>query len=458
MKKAMTVVLLLALVLGTAGCSGSEKKPAELWVVTEETTGDGMNYIAGVLAERFAAENPGTTIRLETIPTDEAERESYLDHLRIQIAAGDGPDAYLLPSVANLVTDTPKKSSYYSLDSLFPDVHITMGNRQFADLSAYYDQDTELDKDGLLEIVMDAGVRDGKRYVLPLRFDMLVYCVIPALLEGVDTDCFRQDMGSCLQAMLATGDAALCTGAFDNILPGYFTDMIDYETGEIQIERDTLLRCAQLIASLPRRENSTLYSYRIHSYLHWLEAAETMIAPVRVQSLSQYLDMAAIGQAEGVEMEFLPLRSMEGKVTATVEYYAAVDSSCVNPKLAYEYLRLFLLEDAQWDRLRRQPAETQFAGAMESSWPVRAVGSVPALWENYRGQLTLLDDEERLRLTKLKAAEPETVPADNLMQQIETVHFNTDATRRLGRVLYAENLEEAIDSWFIGLHYSLTEG
>lgn len=461
MKKLISIILLLTLLLGSAGCSGKNKEaePTELWVLTEETTGDGMNYVAGVLAEQFAAENPGSSIRLDLIPTDAAEREAFLTNLRVKIAAGDGPDAYLLPAVADLTTETPRKYSYYSVDSLFPDVNIAMGNRQFADLSTYYDADEELDKDALLGIVMDAGVRDGKRYVLPLLFNMMTYCIIPTMLEetSLDEGCFRQDLGRCFQAVINAQDAVAFARVFDGSTTGFFADFIDYETGELCMDRETLLSCVRWLRSLPKETADTMvYSYRNYSYLTY--GGETMTAPVRAQVLCQYLDMAAIGHAEGLEMEFLPLRSLNGQVTATVEYYAAVSSSCHAPELAYKYLRMFLSEDAQWDRLRRQPAATQRPVLTESSWPVRAVGSTEALWENYREQNEPMNKEEAARARKLRSAEPDGAVVDSLVGQIEVACFNTDAARALGRLLRSENPEESIDGWLTELEYSLTEG
>ena len=191
MKRLIILVLAITISLGSSGCttSNNRKTPTELWVVTEETTGDGMNYIASELAKQFAEENPESSIRLDVLPTDKTEREAYLESLRMKIGSGDGPDIYLLPATAQLVTDNPLKYSYYHLDSLFPDV--AMGNRQFADLSQYYDNDKELGKEDLLDIVMDAGIRNGKRYVLPLRFNMSTYVIIPSLLEktGVSESC-----------------------------------------------------------------------------------------------------------------------------------------------------------------------------------------------------------------------------------------------------------------------------
>lgn len=457
MKKILLLALSIALVIGTVGCSTVQKRedPSELWVVTEETTGDGMNYIASVLAEKFAEENPGSSIRLDILPTDSVEREAYLDSLRVKISSGNGPDIYLMPSTAHLITDNPMKYSYYRLDSLFPDINVAMGNRQFADLSAFYDRDENLGKESLLDIIMDAGIKDGKRYVLPLRFDMNTYCIIPSQLQGtgVDLDCFRQDLNGCLQEILDSEDETLISGIATTHFTGFFSQLIDYKNEEIRIQRDSLLCCADLVGKIYQQIEYLPPRYSITTYVH--SNSISSIAPVKIQELSYYFDAAAIGCAEGVEMKFLPLRSMEGEVTATVTYYAAVDSSCRTPELAYKYLRMFLSEDAQWETLRRQPASTQYTALLEQSFPVRAKGCLSTIWNSYKMQPTQGD---KGALPKLRSLEPDDAVVENLISQITQVNIRTDAMSNLDTTLTSNTPEDSIDSWLTELQYSLTEG
>lgn len=457
MKRLIILVLAITISLGSSGCttSNNRKTPTELWVVTEETTGDGMNYIASELAKQFAEENPESSIRLDVLPTDKTEREAYLESLRVKIGSGDGPDIYLLPATAQLVTDNPLKYSYYHLDSLFPDVVIAMGNRQFADLSQYYDNDKELGKEDLLDIVMDAGIRNGKRYVLPLRFNMSTYVIIPSLLEktGVSESCFKQDLISCLQKVLDSKNEDLISGIAATYSMGFFSCPIDYETGDVKIRRDGVLRCADLVRGilqqieyLPPRYSMSAYVYTHHT---------SSIAPAKIQNLSNYLDSAAIAHAEGIEMNVLPVHSLEGQVTATVTYYAAVDVSCRTPRLAYKYLRMFLSEDAQWETLRRQPSSTQYPSLLEQSFPVRTKGCLSTIWNSYKMQPSKGD---RGALPKLRSLAPDEAVIDSLTEQIDQVNFITDLVSSLDTVLTANNVEESFDNWLAELQFSLAEG
>ena len=453
MKKTAAILLCFTILLGMAGCSARnrQEKPTELWVLTEETTADGMNYIAQTLAGQFAEKHPGSSVRLDILPTEEAEREAYLEKLRVKISAGDGPDIFLMPSVARLVTETPEKYSYYVLESLFPDVRLAMENGIFADLRVYYDQDAELNKDGLLDTVMDAGTLDGHRYVLPLRFDMMTYCIVPPLLEetGLSEACFRQDLGSCFCDVLETRNPELLSGLTNFVFPAYFfSDYVDYDTREVRVQKEDLLECARLMQKI-MAQSEFLLRYNIFKYQKNKDSVP--VTPVRLQLLSSMLDAYAIGKMEQQEMTFLPLSSMDGAVTANVTYYAAVSASCQAPELAYQYLRMFLSEDVQWESARRQPASTQYEGLLESSWPVRTVGSTAVLWENYLNQLN--------KGTKLlQSLNPQDNILESITDQIDSVSFLTDASYALQTVLVDKNPEERIDQWLSDLQYRMMEG
>lgn len=177
--------------LSLTSCGGAEEETlAELWVVTEESKSDGMNLQAELVAECFEEAHPGITVKLEILPTEEDERETYLHQLRTQIMAGEGPDVYLLPTGGTLSTGTPQSLKEIQVEPLFPDVRQSMRSGIFSDLRKYYDGDTELNTEALHPDIMEAGCLEEERYVLPLRFDMtvlmadtltLLYLVLPML-------------------------------------------------------------------------------------------------------------------------------------------------------------------------------------------------------------------------------------------------------------------------------------
>ena len=218
-------------------CGCASEKPAELWVVTEKGTWDRMNGQLYVLEQTWEESHPGMDIRVEYLPTDQQERAVYLQQLRTEILQGGGPDCYLLPTDNSLILDEPQQYTYVDVEPLFSDVTLAMQNGLFYDLSEFYDVDDDLGKDGLNTQIMDAGVVDGKRYVLPLRYDMpVIYAFNDALEEaGVDIAVLNKSIDSIMEAVGSTGDPILASGIFRDSLD-VLSRVVDYESGNAAVD------------------------------------------------------------------------------------------------------------------------------------------------------------------------------------------------------------------------------
>ena len=174
---AVLLVLVLILLMTLPGCK--EDGPVTLRIVTESintSTGDWANLrleqqlSKTILAYKESHENVKFVI--EKIPYEGSERTNMLERLRTELMSGKGPDILLLPGNCLMLGRQGELK-----ESLILDVNQAMRNGLFADISEYYDADTELGKESLNTTVMDAGVVDGARYVLPLRYDFPVACV-----------------------------------------------------------------------------------------------------------------------------------------------------------------------------------------------------------------------------------------------------------------------------------------
>ena len=172
MKQRISVIILLSLLLGLvmqtmAACAPVSQEKAELWVVTEQSTWDRMNGQLYVLEKAYEEAHSNVDIKVDYLPTDEQERDVYLQQLRTEILQGGGPDCYLLPTDNTLILDEPAQYTYVDVEPLFSDVDLAMRNGLFYDITELYDADDALSKDALNTKIMDAGVVNGIRYVLP---------------------------------------------------------------------------------------------------------------------------------------------------------------------------------------------------------------------------------------------------------------------------------------------------
>ena len=427
--------ILLLLTLSLSGCNSFRTPQGEnpkLWVLMEDSTRDGYHLQAELVAEQMRQTHEGLTIELEILPIEETEREVRLKQLHTQIMSGNGPDVYLLPT-GNTVTlkhgNGLSQDLSIQVQPLLYDVIQAMRSGIFADISAYYDADDALEKDSLNSTIMDAGLFDGARFVLPLRYNL------PVLMTGAGFF-VNARLDSLVEDALASGDTERLIGLrltdYDSLFPLFF----DYSNSRMLINGDDIasyLRLYQRYTAAtkqartdwftaqreafferwPRERDVWEYSKTdsmwldlssfssVHKYccklLYWNKSG----LPVYQCDLAEALQSAAIGKMVGAQLSMYPLYGADGQLTADVTYYGAVGSSCPEPELAYEFLRQFLLEEYQWDIYRprvdksivlktnglRWVTDPQSPGMIENSWPVRDKGSASYLWETIRYQV-----------------------------------------------------------------------
>ena len=419
MKRLLLLILTILVLTTLSACGIDEPKPTgpvELWVVTERSPGYCMNTQTMKVIEKFEAEHENVAVRLDILPSDTEERSIYFDRLRTEILAGKGPDVYLLP-VSNAVRERSHTSSdmvWKQVDMFFPDVAFAMGNGVFTDISSFYDADEELDKNGLQTSVMDAGVLNSARYVLPLRYNMPVLYADTQLLEesGISIDSIS-DIGSLMRTALETGDSKWIVSSIpdlayefldtieigiDNDMDGindewqvvdaahynhpyrsiglsYLGRCIDYEKQELLISQEDVAAFMKQYYQLTQTEAETFY----HGYVYTGNALGLNGWTVSLDGLNRAMKYASYASALNRELTMIPLQSVSGEVIANVTYYAAVGAGCTDPGLAYQFIREFLSEECQWERTH----ELGEWHLLSVGWPVRAEGSVEALWPRY---------------------------------------------------------------------------
>ena len=383
MKRKLTIILVLLLCLPLLSACGKDEipeGPAELWVVTELTEKYGMNDQAERMIKVFQETYPDVTVKLDILPTDKEERAVYLEKIRTQIMGGGGPDVYLMPT-NNIV---PDESSPYGevkkITPLFRDVNLTMYNGLFYDISEYYDEDETLEKEELNTSVMDGGVMDGCRYVLPLRYNISVYLVDRELLEakGLDVSIFEGGMDDLMRLGLERNDSDIAKAALPYAWECYFSEYNDYPSERVLLtagEVAELLRDYQAVVAM----QNTTDGLRVSSSMNYVYDGKFFTTEgyaIGNINLAGLMDCTATAKAAGETLEMYPELASDGTLKGIIEYYAAIGSGCEYPRLAYEFVRLFLSEEAQYETYHpasrfRTDYETACPG-----WPVRTAGSV----------------------------------------------------------------------------------
>lgn len=435
-------ILLLGCLLLT-GCSGQAGPEQVLWVVTEKSSADGMNLQAEDVAQQIEAEYPGWTVQLEILPTESDERELRLRRLRPEIMSGNGPDVYLLPTGKEIPNYKGDARETISIEPLFSDVWQAMYSGVFADISQLYDNDDDLGKDALNQDVMDGVLLDGKRYVLPIRYDIPVLYTCPDLCRqyGLNEDVFEADILTVIDALFSAGKEAGIGLQLPEELEA-FGQLMDYTKGNVTITTEEIQQYLSLYQQrevlfqektqtamgeweyqrrtfwlIPGHDISDILtddafrntiSYpniypKIEDFDHeWLNSLTMYTAqdvhwlnyalPVYTGWLSGILDTLGVTVLTQQSVEVYPLQTVDGAVQAKITYFGAVGSSSQHPEIGYAFLQKILSEDFQWEltrpRVNKEGAwwtwekETQGQCLLECSLPVRTKGCVPGLWDN----------------------------------------------------------------------------
>ena len=387
------IVLLCLIVLILCGCTNTysasndftihSSEQITLWVVTEQSVPDGMNGEAQSIIRTFSNEYPNVTVNLEILPTEAEKREHRLAELDELTKSGIGPDIYLMPTSNILISDQPQQYTYHHVTPLFGNVYSAIRDGYFMDLSSFYDADNSLEKDAFEETVIDAGVVDEARYVLPLRF------LTPVLYSfdekhDIPQEILSQNIDNWMEYIISTNDPLLACGA-EYISYNAFSDFIDHNKGELKLStkelRDYLASLYQ-IESLIGDQSGHRSSAQIESFIY----GQLELYPLRIGPLSDAIAYAAIAEALNTQISMYPVRSTNGDYIATVSYYGAIGSTCNSPEAAYLFLKMFLSEDSQWELYRNTDHISQYPGLMEQSYPVRIKDSVEPLWQNLKNQ------------------------------------------------------------------------
>lgn len=467
--KRVICLLLCALVL--LSCfSACETEPEEdpsgpvtLTVVTEEVEGPfGLsdhftNALYSALGY-FRMNHKEIKIDLEILPTAKNERKIRLQKLRTDLMAGEGPDVFLLPS--GMI-----RGERGLREPLFANVEMAMRNLYFADLSDYYDADEDLKKEELQQDVMNAGVLDGARYVLPLGFNMPVICYDPTKLgnSGLTEEDLHAPLGELLDTALKSGN--LYTERFAALFPAptlcLFQPIFDFDTERLLLDRETLYAISgqkrQLKAEgggsdWPSGHTMELSGYMDGRFNYLLQSKNVAFY---FEELTDAAGALGMGKTNGVDVKVTPMRTVGGEVAAEVTYFGAVNANCEHPAQAYEFLRTFLSAGVQ-HQTGLGAASTRLIFS-DTAWPVRVAGSVETKWSAKKSENTHSNTDKKRRL-----ALGETHLSDDdlplLFEKIDVVQFRLPILQNDENGVWVERTAEGLDEVLEQLEYHIAEG
>lgn len=396
-KKLLSILLVLGnLVLSLCGCVD---KTVTLRILTEAPSQKAysINWQLDELIERFKAVHENVTVIVECLPKSDNERKIILEQVRTEIMAGKGPDLFILPTEGtDSWFDGEMPADGRDIEPLFSDVNQAMRNGLFADISKFYDEDTELGKDALNSTVMDAGVVNGKRYTLPLYYNIPVIYIYPEQLKeaGIDISIFRGNSMDMLDQVSKSGLDWLAAGTeqfdLDKYILNHFSQLIDYDQQQVTLTKEALTEFINAYCSCRELQGSVWSRQPRASYVQIYDTADEywplLGNGIGIWDMTCAVENAYVSKIMDVEIQMLPLAGADGSVIADVTYFGAIGAGCKEPELAYELLRGLLSEEIQWQDMEAEMPQKDnliFQTLRTEGWPVRAEGAANRMYRNF---------------------------------------------------------------------------
>ena len=274
---------------------------------------------------------------------------------------------------------------------------------------------------------MDAGMMDGKRYILPLRYQYPIILALEDELQGAGLEIseLSQNSETFLSTVIAQeGNAWHVSGAnvFAANLLNAFPSLCDYSTGEVSLDEETLAatlsRYMELLSSLEQESIEADGGV----WPNFLSTDRPLSTLFLSDDLFFYLDIA---YAQYQDLVAAPFAAQDGSVVANVSYYGAVSANCAAVEEAYDFLALFLSREVQsGDALEYNGASYDASEwGTTHGWPVRS----------------------DITAAELRAAVPQTPLAHGMVEDLQQPvegepapmlpeEFFTEAYERIGEV------------------------
>lgn len=271
-------------------------------------------------------------LAIEVIPGKGAERKTKLQRLRTEIMAGSGPDVFLMRSVTGSYEFGEEESLFN-----FPEKNMETG--LFLPLDEYMENHSRLtDWSMQTKAVLDAGRTDEGQVVIPMTytFPVLIYpenevkmdyssiLTMQEILENPET----ASLGSVLYSDMTRSDEFGDQSRRTNQIFYSLGKFADYKDEELLFTEEELYDVIVTMNGLHDAVEENRAQY-INT-----EAGYGMIYDIGLE----YFD---------TEMTLVPIYSIDGGVTVSVQSYAAINCATKLPEEAFAVIDYVMSEEAQ---------------------------------------------------------------------------------------------------------------
>lgn len=280
---------------------------------------------------QYNREHPDSPVTAEKVFTDSSDtvNDEQTQQMLAEVMAGEGPDLIFF------VDDTM-------------DIEKMARRGVFADLEPYFEADN-FDWSGYNQTVMDAGVWDGHRLVIPLEYKIPMLYTSQTALEDTGFSVENCDTfdGFLTEAEKVQNDSAQTRRLFRTIMA--FKDFaqyagipyVDYNTQKADLSFSELERGANIykkLTDLATDQDSMSGAADIR------DGSALWISPLYAPD-GFLMGPGAINTFD--ELVMMPIRDRQGGIQAKITFSVAVRNNSPNLQNAYEFIKFLLSEDFQ---------------------------------------------------------------------------------------------------------------
>lgn len=340
--------LALACLAGLTACAPGGAEPALIEVPPPvEQTNEGLNiwytdygmmvkYLDAAVTQynQLHPDNPVTADKYFADSSSESNVEATQQMLT-EVMAGSGPDLIFF-DVGNM------------------DIEKMVRRGVFADLEPYFEADN-FDWSGYNQAVMDAGVWDGQRLVIPLQYNFpMLYTSQTALdetgfsIENCDTFGGLLDEIEAMQADPSQKrEVFRAKYTFYNFAQYAGIPYVDYDRQKADLSSPELKRGAEIYNNLGGLELGVLDD-GINGAADIRDGKALWICPFPPVN-GFYTGPEVINTFD--ELVMMPIRDMDGGIQAQITWAVAVRNNSPNLQNAYEFIKYLLSEEFHTETL-----------------------------------------------------------------------------------------------------------
>ena len=345
--KMFYTVLSVLLLFCACSVKGNEKEivndissdiQTELTVCAEESFRNSLKPVFDAFTGKYKIK-----ISVEWVPalgsfsTDKSdERTSYLQRLKTQILAGDGPDVFI---VSTSGTDF----------DILPNMERLMHNGVFQELDKILIENT-FEFEDVNSILLEAGQANGTQYVLPLCFqiDGILLCDTSESNLRMEKDLENMSTMQFYSYIDDRYPEWRVQGQWHENLNNNMDAPVNFEDMNVDL-------FVHELPELLQREVDSLNTkgiYRIPDLNAYLKEGAIIDSPNGLPYIwgpvSRYLDYAAMALINRTTPILIPIPNADGQIYARITGIAAISRNCKNTT-ASELLLTFLISD-RWQK------------------------------------------------------------------------------------------------------------